>query len=68
MLESTQRVSKVLKHFQADHVSRSSEIRRMESENGVGGSPEVQKDLGMVCNNTKSSCQGRSTLICLGAK
>ena len=38
------------------HVSQGLEIRGMESEDGVGRSSEVQEDLGMVCNNTKSSC------------
>ena len=42
---------KVLEGSWAGHMSWSSEVGEMESGDGVGGSLEVQKDLGMARNN-----------------
>ena len=49
VLESSRKVSKVL-----DRVTcRSSEVGGTESGDGVGGSPEVRRDLGMARNSAR---------------
>ena len=54
ILKSTRRFAKDLKGSRTGHGSQSSEVGGTEVGDGVGGSPDVREDLGMVCNR---SCQ-----------
>ena len=49
--KGTRKFAKDLEGSRTGHVSRSSEVRGTESGDGVGGSPEVRRVLGMARNS-----------------